>query len=202
MTTEERTRVGRKLRALRTERGLHQADVARDPKADISLGTLQAIEGNWYEVRDTNIEKYARYFGTTCKRILADDQPRAVASTDPLLQDLNEEHLQIARSYMRARKRVRACIELLLAAAPGTEEPLTSVFMKLEKLPADRLAKLDTFLSSTPDDRLEDVIDRVRQRAAVEPTFLALLEESLTVLPKPKPEPKSEPKAHPQPKKR
>lgn len=190
MTKEERKRIGRKLRALRTERGLDQVDVAADPKADgISVGTLQAIEGAWYEVRDQNIEKYARFFGTSMTKLLKADEPKAVTASDPLLKDLNEEHLEIARSYMRARKRTRASIELLLNHPD--EEHLTSVIIQLGKLSPDALAQLETVLAAGPGETIFGLMERIRQRLAIDPDFMKLLEESLGVLDK-QPKPKTQ----------
>jgi len=143
-------------------------------------------------VRDTNIEKYAQFFGTSLTKLLKADQ-KSVAPSDPLLQDLNEEHLEIARSYMRARKRVRACIELLLTTEHAAEEPLTTLVMKLNTLSPDRLAQLDALVST--DDRTAQFIERVRQRLVADPHFVALLEGSLNELDQ-QPKPKTE-TAHP-----
>lgn len=178
MTKDERKRIGRKLRAMRTERGLDQLDVAQDPKSGISVGTLQAIESYWYDVRDTNIEKYARFFGKTTKQILQADEPRAVTPEDPLLEGLHEEHLEVARNYMKARKRVRAGVELLLAHHPQ-EEQLTCLLMKLERLPAERLAQIDAWISADPDGHLEHLLERVRRRLQVDPTYADLTKEHL-----------------------
>jgi len=175
VTHDERVRVGRKLRAMRIERGLDQVEVARDPKVGMSVGTLQAIEGAWYDVRDHNIEKYAQFFGTSLTKLLRAEKP--VAPTDPLLRDLNEEHLEVARHYMRARKRVRAAIELLLAQPT---EQLSAVVLKLEGLSADRLTQIEAILSI--DDRLATLLDRVRQRVLSDPGFLGLLDDTLAML--------------------
>jgi transcriptional regulator with XRE-family HTH domain len=182
MTTEERKRLGRKLRALRTERGLHQADVVADPKADkLSLGTLQAIESGWYEVRDVNLEKYARFFGTTVLKLLRADEPRTVAPSDPLLKDLHEEHLEIARSYMQARKRVRAAVELLLTRP--AEDTLASLLLALEALPPERLAEVAAFVAADPEaPRQRQVLERARARAAYDTDFILQVEELLNLL--------------------
>jgi hypothetical protein len=187
MTKEERKRIGRKLRAMRTERGLDQVDVVSDAKADgLSLGTLQAIESAWYEVRDVNIEKYARFFGTSATKLLKADEPKVVAATDPLLKDLHEEHLEVARSYMRARKRVRACVEVLLNDHPE-EEHLTRLFMKLEKLPAERLARIEVVLGAEADDPIEQLLTRVRRRIEADPTYLGHLSQGLALEEQPAP---------------
>lgn len=173
MTKEERKRVGRKLRALRIERELDQVDVANDPKVEISIGTLQAIEGAWYDVRDTNIEKYARYFGTSVTKLLKADEPKTLSFTDPLLKDLNDEHLEVARSYMRARKRVRAAIELVLHHPD--EERLTSIILKLDTRPPETLARIDALLSAAADDRIFEIAERVLRR----PDFATFIQDTL-----------------------
>jgi len=173
MTKEERKRLGRKLRALRIERELDQVDVANDPKFEISIGTLQAIEGAWYEVRDTNIEKYARYFGTSVTKLLKADEPKTLTFTDPLLKDLNDEHLDIARSYMRARKRVRAAIELVLHHPD--EERLTNIILKLETRSPETLARIDALLTAAADDRIFEIAERVLRR----PDFATFIQDTL-----------------------
>jgi transcriptional regulator with XRE-family HTH domain len=178
VTKEERVRIGRKLRALRVERGLDQAAIAADAK--VGIGTLQAIEGAWYDVRDHNIEKYARFLGTTLTKLLKADQPQVAAPSDPLLKDLNEEHLEIARSYMRARKRVRTCIELLLTHP--AEEALTSLVMKLERFPADHLARIEGMLYVDPDGMIGHLLERVRLLLLTDDDFVGLLEGTLEQL--------------------
>jgi hypothetical protein len=192
MTPEERKRIGRKLRAIRVGRGLDQRDIAHDPRFEMSLGTLQAIEGAWYGVRETNIEKYCNFFGTTAKRLLATMEPRsALALANPaLLKDLHEEHLEIARSYMRARKRVRACVEMLLAHHPA-EERLTGIVMKLNALPPERLTQLDALLAVPYDSQLGDLLYRVSQRLIADPNYAVLIKEGIDfrdTVPTPKPQ--------------
>lgn len=187
MTKEELQRVGRELKAMRTKRGLRQVDVANDPKAEISLGTLQAIEGAWYEVRDTNVDKYALFFGTTREKLLLADKPKPVTPNDPLLEGLNDEHLGVARAYMRARKRVRTCVEILLSTHPQ-EDHLTGLLLKLEQLPAERLVQVDAWLSTDP--RAMELLERVREHLIdIEnyPTYVALVEEGLRLLDQRKP---------------
>lgn len=199
MTTDEKKKVGKKLRAMRNDRGLKQADVAADPRVGISVGTLQAIEGAWYDVRDTSIEKYARFFGTSSTKILKDADPRAVAPTDPLLKDLNEEHLEIARSYMRARKRVRTCIEVLLGHHPA-EEQLTALFMKLDALPLERLNQIDALLSAAPEGEHVALLHRIWLRLTTDPNYAQITKAGLDLLdslPAPKPIVEKKPKSAP-----
>ena len=151
MTAEERQRAGRKLKARRVERGLKQLEVAADPKLGISIGTLQAIENASYAVRDTSYEKYARFFGTTVTKLLREDEPRSLTPADPLLKDLNEEHLEIARQYMRARKRVRAAIETILTHPD--EEPLTAILARAATLTPELRAHLRHLLEGSEDWR-------------------------------------------------
>jgi hypothetical protein len=140
VTPEDRTRIGKKLRALRGDR--RQVDVvAAMPKGyRISLGTLQAIEGYWYDVRIENVEIYAAFFDTSVTALLREDEPRPLQPTDPLLQDLHEEHLEIAQRYMRARNPVRACVEVLLDDRRAFDPNLTTILLQLATWSAADLA--------------------------------------------------------------
>ena len=114
-----RRRVGRKLKALRVERNVDQTDVVKDAKAQgLKLGTLQAIENAWYDVRVDNIDKYCRFFGTTLDKLVGSvtkttTVTRTVTVDTALLADLNDEHLGVARAYMKARRRVRDAVDTL-----------------------------------------------------------------------------------------
>jgi hypothetical protein len=173
VTKDERKRLGRKLRALRIERALNQSDVVKDPKAnDLSLGTLQAIESAWYEVRDQNIEKYARFFGTSMQKLLRADEPK-VAPTDSRFQDLNEEHLELARQYMRARKRIRAAAEIVLAQG---DDDLAGVVLKLATVvPAD-LHHMTVILDSSLVSAVLALADRLTRCS---PEFYALVTKTI-----------------------
>lgn len=69
VTPEERRAVGTKLRHLRLQKGLTQAAVVADMPGEsrISRSTLKGIEAarERYPVRETKIECYAAYFGTS-----------------------------------------------------------------------------------------------------------------------------------------
>jgi transcriptional regulator with XRE-family HTH domain len=159
MTDDERNRVGRKLRAMRVERGLHQTQVAR--KAGLGIGTLQAIEGAWRVVRDSNLEKLATFYGTTVMKVLRADEPKVLTPNNPMLRGLNEEHLEIAQGYKDARKRVRACIELLLESPD--EEHLPNVVLQLATLEPDVLQHLRAFIATSPDIGTIDLATRLQQ---------------------------------------
>ena len=164
VTPEQRKRIGARLRAMRIERGLRQSDVANTRGLGISLGTLQAIERARYEVRDTNIEAYAQFFGTTITKLLKADE-KTITATDPRLVDLNDEHLDIARQSMRARKRPRAGVELLLSH-PSADQ-FAALLLTLSALPDDRLTELATLLATAPDEhppsRLWDRFQRLSE---------------------------------------
>jgi DNA-binding XRE family transcriptional regulator len=179
MTGEERTRIGRKLKAMRIERSLDQIPAAK--KAGIHVGTLQAIEGAWYEVRDTNIEKYAQLFGTSVKKLLRLLDDKTLAPSHPLLKDLNEKHLEIARSYMRARRRVRTGIELLLSEHPAAEQ-LTTLLEKLQSLSTERLRELEALLSLPSEEPAVELLLRIWHRLVTDPTYAKLAKDGLDVM--------------------
>jgi len=89
----------------------------------MSVGSVQAIEYNKWEVGIAKIERYAAVFGTTADRLL---HPEAMRQVDPQWQDLNEDHLVIARRYMKARTSVRMAVEVLLAEDAGVVVPIES----------------------------------------------------------------------------
>ena len=172
VTVEELRIVGPKLRGMRVARRLKQSDVPKDPKAQgLKLGTLQAIESAWYGVRDVNVEKYARFFGTTRDQLLQPDKPKTLTPTDPLLKDLNDEHLDIARRYMRARKRVRTAIELLLSDHPQ-EQRLTLLLEHLERSTPEQLARVEAWVAA--EDPIASLLERIRLRCATDPSYLEM----------------------------
>lgn len=175
MTDAERERIGRKLKALRVERGLDQIPAAE--KAGISVGTLQAIEVNRqrHAVKDSNIEKYAGIFGTSIRKLLRSDE---IAPTDPRIADLNEEHLEVGRGYMRAKRLPRQAVEVLLSN-PAAEEAISKLVLRLATLPPERVAELDRWLYVAP--HLLPLIEDIWKRMLIDPPYVALLREGVTV---------------------
>jgi len=57
--------------------------------------------------------------GTTVEALL---HPEAVQPTDPKWRDLNDEHLAIARQYMKAFKVARSAVEAILADDASVRE--------------------------------------------------------------------------------
>lgn len=184
MTLEERQRVGKLLRARRIQEGLTQSEVAQRMHAAgedvaISLGTLQAIEGAWYPVRDTNVERYALFFQTKVSTLLRADEPRPLLATDPLLQDLHEEHLLIARRYMHARKHTRAAVEQLidpqLDATRGAL--LAAIVLRLAGWSLHGLTALSTALESATIS--EALLSRVLHGVATNAEYAAAIDAML-----------------------
>jgi integrase/transcriptional regulator with XRE-family HTH domain len=108
-TPEERKRVGEELQRLRNAEHWSQEETAE--KATMSIGSLQAIEYNKWDVSLAKIERYAALFGTTADQLL---NPDVVQPSDPKWRGLNEEHLAVARQYAMALKIKRTAVELLL----------------------------------------------------------------------------------------
>lgn len=148
MTHDERVRIGLKLKSLRVEKGLDQAQLAEEKKLDISVGTVQAIENAKYEVKDSNIEKVARFFGTSLRKLLQPDGA-IIEPTNPLLKGLNDEHLEVARWYMQARKRTRELIDALMSR--GDDARLTNIFLRVEQLPPESWPELEKWIATTKE---------------------------------------------------
>jgi transcriptional regulator with XRE-family HTH domain len=194
MTDAERQRIGRKLKALRIERGLDQIPAA--DKAGISVGTLQAIERNrqQHPVKESNIDKYALAFNTSVRKLLRSDE---IAPTDPRIVELNDEHLEIARSYMVAKRRPREAIEVLLSHPPA-EEALSALLLRLATLPPERVHELDRWLTVAP--HLLPLLEQVWRRMLIDPAYVAVLHEGATVRaqhPIPAAPPRTRPKGTP-----
>lgn len=183
LTRGERQRIGRRLRAIRVERELTQANVADDPNCGLSYGTVQAIETARYVVRDTNVDKLARYYGTSLLDLLHANDPKA---PDPRLEHLHDEHLEVARGYMRAPRAVRAGIELLLSKHAQADY-LTRLLVTLAALPVDRLTQLETWLAS--DDETRRILELVRAHLVDPnyPTYGSLLTDGMRLLEQRKP---------------
>jgi transcriptional regulator with XRE-family HTH domain len=176
MTDAERGRIGRKLKALRIERGLDQIPAAK--KAGISVGTLQAIERNRQKnpVKEGNIDKYAQAFNTTARKLLRSDE---IAPTDPRLDDLNDEHLEIARSYMAAKRRPREAVEVLLSH-PAADDALARLLLRLATLPPERVQELDRWLTVAP--HLLSELEPIWRRMLIDPAFVTMLHKMNTTL--------------------
>jgi len=125
MTTEERKKIGKRLKTLRIEAGLDQIEVAK--KAKVAIGTLQSIESAWREVRDSNVEKVAKIFKTSLRQLLQADE--TIAAADPLLADLNREDLHVARGYHHATTLVRQRVQQLIR--DGESDLVSGVAVKL-----------------------------------------------------------------------
>jgi transcriptional regulator with XRE-family HTH domain len=117
LTPDERPRIGAKLKGLRVERRLDQVDIAR--MADVSLGTIQMLErGTGRNVRWENLEKVAKALETSLAQLRT---PATGGRPDPLLADLNQEDIAIARAFHRAITDVRNAVVHMLAPIPERE---------------------------------------------------------------------------------
>jgi len=174
---EERGRVGRLLKDRREHQDLSQYAIA--VKTKLSVGTIQAIEYFKYRVHIENIETYANALGTTIQELLY--PPTSVPASDPLLIDLNREHLAIARGYMRAVKIVRAAVETLLAAHPERAEVLEEIADVVIALAAaaDQQPQLAYGVSQVLErgDLLANLADRLDRDALFEERLRELLNE-------------------------
>jgi transcriptional regulator with XRE-family HTH domain len=122
LDADERIRIGTGLRRRRESLGLDQKDIAQKGKllvGTMAVGTVQAIEYGRRKVTREKIDVYAQVVGATVEELL---NPGTVQPTDPKWRDLNEDHLEIARLYMKARRSVRAAVEILLADETGARE--------------------------------------------------------------------------------
>lgn len=136
LTSHDRKRIGKRLRLLRLEQGLHQVPLAK--QANISPGTLQNIEWGFRKSSEENIDKLARVLGTSLERL----RGGSVDSQDPLVKGLNREDLEIARAYHEASSRVRQQARRLLRDRDPAVPP---------DAPHDDLVRLAEQMGRLPD---------------------------------------------------
>jgi transcriptional regulator with XRE-family HTH domain len=181
-TVDERITIGRRLKRLRDEQGFKQKHIVE--KTDMSMGTVQAIEYGKPNVLIENIEKYAAAVGTTIQSVL---HPEIVPPPSKLLKDLNNEHLGIARLYMKAYKTVRAAVEILLVDDPSRAEILiemAEVVLALKEA-TDRDADIAAWTAFLFLER-GDLIVPIARRLNDDPAFEQTLRDSLSDPPRPK----------------
>jgi transcriptional regulator with XRE-family HTH domain len=170
MTTDERKRIGLRLRAMRVERGLDQAEVAR--RAKVAIGTLQSIENATRETRDSNFEKVARFFKTSLIELREGD--RTVPPTDPLYSGLTKEDVRIARRYHDSETSVRNLAQRLLtgelseAVINFAQRVISGDLAEAQLALADRIARLSSDRRTTLEELLEGLEDAERAESAKE----------------------------------
>jgi transcriptional regulator with XRE-family HTH domain len=174
LSQQERTRVGRLLQRLRDDQTQEQiAD-----KLGCAIGTVQAIEYNKHKVDRDTIEQYAALFNTTTQQLLHPESP-AIAASDPLVADLNHEHLKIARRYMRAVDAVREAVKLLLTDNDVSAEEVAGIVVGLkqasEASPEDGLAWIHIVMHRA------DLVQDLAHRLDTDPGFEAKLLELLNL---------------------
>lgn len=133
--------IGQRVKLRRVELNWTQGKLAEE--ADVALGTVQALEAaallpKHKKPRQTspeNLQKIAKALQRSLDDLIADRRP--IDPKNPLLEGLNEEHLEIARSYRNARRHVRERIELLLGNKE--DDRLTKLIVLLYKLPPEDL---------------------------------------------------------------
>jgi transcriptional regulator with XRE-family HTH domain len=110
MDGQLRARLGARLKGLRVERGLHQAQLAE--RAQISVGTLQGIEGGHRNTRRRILDRVAQALGTSVQQIVREGVARGLDTPA-----LNPEDLQIAWAFHHAATPTRAQARALLLPA-------------------------------------------------------------------------------------
>ena len=170
LTTEERTRVGGLLQERRGKQT--QGQIAK--KLGCSISTVQNIEYNKVPVDRDTIEKYAALFGKTAHQLL-NPESTMIAPSDPRYVDLNHQHLQIARRYMRAVDEVRAAVRVLLSDNDAVAEEFADLVLGLKRASdtARDPAGLRRGLQILIDH--DELVQRLAQRFEDSPEFAALL---------------------------
>ena len=179
LSADERRRLGKQLQRLRESHDMKQSQVAE--QIGVATGTVQAAEYNKYNVNRDTLEAYAAVFGTTVPKLLQPEAPM-IPPSDPLLADLNREHLQIARRYMRAVKAVRAAVEFLLSDEPIVEE-IADLVTQLQEASrhttANRHLVYWTSIMLGHVDLLADIARRLDDEPDFAHTLVDLIEKDL-----------------------
>jgi hypothetical protein len=105
--------------------------------------------------------------------------PEAVQPSDPKWRDLNDEHLGIARQYMKALKTVRAAVEALLqddARALGTAASLAEIVLALKRILE---LKPGALVATQVILELDDLMVKLAERLEADPMFERALRELL-----------------------
>jgi len=149
-----RERIGARLKGLRAERKLHQAQLA--DMAGVSTATLQAVEYGQRPVRQASIDAIAHALGTSLASLRAEQDPYHGTTASP---PLNHEDLQVAQLFHDASTTTRAeVLNLLkgrqtpaqLQAVRDSQDALVQIVLKTHEQVA-RLAKvLDGAADDTP----------------------------------------------------
>jgi hypothetical protein len=131
----------------------------------MSVGTVQHIEratarAAKHNATDENIDAYARVVGTTLDLLL---NPETRQRLDPKWKDLNDEHLTIARQYMKAFKGARAAVEAILGDEVNAAEMSNDL--------------ADIVLAIQEDQKRLDLWTDVIECLAADPTFEPALRE-------------------------
>lgn len=130
---EDREPLGRTLRRLRLDQGWKQEHVAE--KLGVSIGTVQSAETpKKTKVLRETLERYAGLFQTTVEKILHPELP-SILPTDPLVRELNRDHLLLANRYMRALDASRAAAKIVLGPADTLHlETFAQIVIALERM--------------------------------------------------------------------
>ena len=137
--------VGNRVRARRTEQRMTQMQLAE--KARVGLGTVQALEDavNRKRPRQTspeNLQKIAKALDWQLDDLLTDN--KMIEPSNPLLKGLNDEHLEVAQWYMKARKKTRAHIDALMAH--GEDDRITSLMTRLQNMSPEARRAIEDFI--------------------------------------------------------
>jgi transcriptional regulator with XRE-family HTH domain len=167
---------------LRVDAQLQQKDIAA--RADLSLGTISAIETNKRPVLQESLEKYAEVFKTSVFELLhADDPP----PTDPLWTGLNRDHLQIAHKFKDGLTKPRRAVEILLNEPQG--EAVAELVLATQDVPIAAVLALLELWAQKLEPALEGQWTRtlapgelfavLAKLAETDPVFLALLRDTI-----------------------
>ena len=102
--------LGERIKELRRKRKWTQKDLAA--AAHVTENTIRGLEHGTMQTRRPKYEAIVAALGTTTELLERADQP--ITDDHPLLVGLNDQDLQIAQAYSRARTTTRLRVERLL----------------------------------------------------------------------------------------
>ena len=149
---------GKRIRDLRIKLGMTQAQLAE--KADVTENTVRGLEKGTLETRRPKYEAIVEALDTTTELIERADQP--IAEDHPLLSGLNDQDLQIAQAYSRARTPTRLRIERLLLT--NEQDPVLAIGERVLTLDDKRREQILGALSQAERMRAKELEDAKKKK--------------------------------------
>jgi Predicted transcriptional regulators len=139
----DRKLLGQRVRILRLQKNLQQQELAR--AAGVTSNTVRGLERGLQETRWPKFAAIAKALGTTPELLLQGEEP--ITDTHPLLRDLNEEDLRIARAFHHAQTAIRVHVQRVLSGELAAAR--LHILERLDRLPEEKRLAVEGILEIT-----------------------------------------------------